>query len=236
MPAYNEAEGIGEFLVELHSALGRWNPEFIVVDDASTDGTSAAVREVINTRPAVNVAVHVNAENQGHGPSTLTALRMGLSHDPDAVVAIDGDGQFTGADVARVVQALFDGDAEIVEGVRTARGDAFYRQATSLATQALVWSRCRTWPEDANTPLRAYRPQVLQTLLTNVPENALTPNLIISALSRRQHLTIAMVPVASLPRRGSSAHGSTWESRRASLPNKRFIRFCAQAAAQWMRL
>jgi glycosyltransferase involved in cell wall biosynthesis len=236
MPAYNEAEGIGGFLVELNAALGRWDPEFIVVDDASTDGTCAAVREVANAKPVVTVEVHVNAENRGHGPSTLTALRLGLSHDPDAVVAIDGDGQFTGSDVARVVQALFDTDAEIAEGVRTARGDAFYRQATSLATQALVWSRCRTWPEDANTPLRAYRPRVLQALLKDVPENALTPNLIISALSRRQRLTIAIVPVASLPRRGSSAHGSTWESRRASLPSTRFIRFCAQAAAQWIRL
>jgi len=42
MPAYNEAEGIAEFLRELNASLEPWNPAFVVVDDASRDGTAAA--------------------------------------------------------------------------------------------------------------------------------------------------------------------------------------------------
>lgn len=236
MPAFNEAEGISGFLQELSSALERWSPEFIVVDDSSRDGTADAAQGAGQGDPPVSVTVHVNEMNRGHGPSTLEALRLGLRNNPDAVVAIDGDGQFLGSDVARVVAALLEDGVDIVEGVRTSRSDAYYRQVTSLATQALVWSRCRVWPPDANTPLRAYRPQALRTLLERVPSDALTPNLIISALSRRQHMTISLVPVASLPRRGSSPEGSTWGSRRAGLPSRRFVRFCAQATAQWVRL
>lgn len=237
MPAYNEAEGIAGFLQELDSALRAWNPHFIVVDDASLDDTShAATAAAAEADLGLSVSVHVNAENQGHGPSTLTALRLGLASEPDAVVAIDGDGQFAGADVARVVHTLLNSDVEIVEGVRTERGDALYRQATSLVTQALVWSRCREWPKDANTPLRAYLPTILPSLLDRVPDDALTPNLIISALCRREGCSIAEVSVTSQPRRGSTSEGSTWGGRRSSLPSRRFVRFCAQASRQWIRL
>lgn len=236
MPAYNEAEGIVEFLQELNESLAAWNPAFVVVDDASRDGTAEAARAASTLVPPVDVIVQPNPVNRGHGPSTLEALRLGLASGADAVVAIDGDGQFTGSDVARVVQTLLEGDIEVVEGVRTARGDALYRRGTSLVTRMLVWSRSKAWPQDANTPLRAYQPAALAALLGQVPQDAMTPNLIISALCRRTRMRIAQVPVASRPRRGSTAHGSTWGSRRASLPSRRFISFCTKAAGQWVKL
>jgi len=233
MPAFNEAEGIVEFLRELQSSLAPWQATFVVVDDCSKDGTADAAQAA---GPPVEVTVHRNPANRGHGPSTLTALRLGLASGADAIIAIDGDGQFAGDDVARVVHTLLDGDAEVVEGVRTARADALYRRATSQVTRALVWSRCGAWPQDANTPLRAYRPKALATLLDQVPADAMTPNLIISTLCRRQRMPLLVVPVASRPRRGSTAQGSTWGSRRASLPSKRFISFCTKAAGQWVRM
>jgi len=236
MPAYNESEGIAEFLQELNGSLGPWNPAFVVVDDASRDGTDEAAGAAANSSPPIDVIVWPNPVNRGHGPSTLTALRLGLDSGADAVLAIDGDGQFTGSDVAAVLQTLMGGELEVAEGVRTARGDALYRRGTSLATRLLVWSRSGSWPRDANTPLRAYRPAALEALLKQVPEEAMTPNLIISALCRRNRMLIAQVPVVSRPRRGSTAHGSTWGSRSVSLPSRRFMSFCIRAARQWVNL
>ena len=236
MPAYNESEGIAEFLQELNGSLVSWNPAFVVVDDASRDGTAEAVGAAANSTPPIDVIVRPNPVNLGHGPSTLTALRLGLANGADAVVAIDGDGQFTGSDVAVVVKTLLGGELEVAEGVRTARGDALYRRGTSLVTRMLVWSRSGSWPQDANTPLRAYRPVALEALLKQVPQEAMTPNLIISALCRRNRMRIAQVPVVSRPRRGSTAHGSTWGSRRVSLPSRRFMSFCVKAAGQWVNL
>lgn len=238
MPAHNEVEGITHFLTELQESLSHWATTFIVVDDASHDGTAEAVHALgsSSTHEHVNVTVHRNAANLGHGPSTLTALRLGLATNPDAVLAVDGDGQFTGSDVARVVAELLDGPFDIVEGVRTQRGDALYRRATSQVTRALVWSKCGSWPQDANSPLRAYRPAILRGLLDRIPESAMTPNLIISALSRRTGLRVATVPVQSRPRLGSTAQGTTWGARRQNLPSRRFITFCAKASGQWIRL
>lgn len=236
MPAYNEAEGIAEFLQELNGSLRPWNPGFVVVDDASHDGTGASAGAAADSTPMLDVIVRSNPVNRGHGPSTLTALRLGLDSGADVVVAIDGDGQFIGSDVAAVLETLLGGEFEVAEGVRTARGDALYRKGTSLATRLLVWARSGSWPRDANTPLRAYRPAALETLLKQVPQEAMTPNLIISALCRRNRMRIAQVPVVSRPRRGSTAHGSTWGSRRVSLPSRRFMAFCVKAGRQWVNL
>ena len=233
MPAWNEAEGIVEFLTELNDSLRVWEPVFIVVDDCSSDDTAAVVRRFAES--GVNAVVHVNEVNSGHGPSTLTALRLGLEAEPAAVIAIDGDGQFTGDDVRRVVSVITSGVADVVEGVRTRRNDPLYRRAVTGTTRALVWSRSRSMPQDANTPLRAYEPKVLQRLLGAVPDASLTPNLFISALSRSWGLRVIEVPVISLPRRGSTQQGSTWGKSRQSLPSKRFVRFCTKAMSDWAR-
>jgi glycosyltransferase involved in cell wall biosynthesis len=234
MPAWNEAEGIGEFLMELQVALADVAPVFVVVDDASSDDTAQAAAAVAET--GIPVTVLTNALNMGHGPSTMRALRAGLDSGCDVVVAIDGDGQFTGADVRRVVDTLLEGPAQVVEGVRTQRGEAAYRRVTSTATRGLVWTRSRALPADANTPLRAYRPAALERLIERVPSTAMTPNLIISALCRRWALPLVEVPVASRPRRGASAQGTTWGARRASLPSRRFVTFCLRATGEWVRL
>ena len=151
-------------------------------------------------------------------------------------MAVDGDGQFLGADVVEVIDELLlvGRISDVVEGVRTSRNDPLYRKLVSSGTRALVWSRVRQKPADANTPLRAYRPSALVQLLQFIPEGAATPNLHISAISRALPLRIREVQVRSIPRRGSEAAGSTWGKSRKSLPSKRFVVFCATAAREWV--
>lgn len=116
MPAWNEAEGIGEFLSELDVALRSYEPRFVVVDDCSTDGTPDAVKSIAAT--GIDVRVYVNETSRGHGPSTMRALQIGLQSDPSVIVAVDGDGQFRGADVRRVLDQMIEQRADIAEGVR----------------------------------------------------------------------------------------------------------------------
>lgn len=232
MPAWNEAGGIADFLNELSTQIPLPDLEFIVVDDCSSDGTAEVVRAVATE--GLNVRVVRNTVNSGHGPSTLTALRHGLDSGADTIVAVDGDGQFRGVDVAAVIGALSSSQADIVEGVRFGREEPIYRRGVSAVTRALVWSRCRVWPADANTPLRAYRPSALSWLLPRVPESAATPNLIISALTRRSKFTVVELQVDSLPRRGGDPSGSTWGRSLHHLPSKRFITFCVKATRQWV--
>jgi len=233
MPAYNEAAGIPGFLREIAAALDGFDLHIFVADDCSTDGTRSALESLTTELP---LTVLPGVSNAGHGPTTLRALHAGLSSGAAVIVAVDGDGQFHGADIRSIVDQLLAGEADVIEGVRNGRDDPLFRRATSWTTRALVQARAHARPIDANTPLRVYRPRTLERLLTVVPDDAMTPNLLISALCRNWGLSIVEAPVASIPRRGGDEAGSTWQARRKSLPSKRFVTFCVQAGRQWISL
>ena len=235
MPAFNEAEGISGFLEDLNAELAPWNPAFTVVDDCSLDDTSGAVASA--SASGIAATVVLNATNMGHGPSTIRALTAGVESQASFILAMDGDGQFSPADVRRVLETLIDSaSTDIVEGVRVRRDDPWFRTSVSFVTQVLVWSKTRQLPPDANTPLRAYRREVLEVLLSEIPDEAMTPNLLISVLSRKGPFTIAQVPVSALPRRGASEVGTTWGRSSRLLPSKRFVQFCWNAGKQWLTI
>lgn len=221
------------FLRELNDSLGD-QATFFVVDDCSSDETIHRLHEC--QASDIPVSWITNKVNSGHGPSTAQAWQLGLSQPADLIVSIDGDGQFLGTDVARLINAVQMTDSDVGEGLRTARTEAWFRRATSFATRALVWTRCRSWPADANTPLRVYRPDILAQLANSIPPNAVTPNLFISALTRQRQLKLVQIPVRSIDRRGSTQHGSTWGNRHKALPTRRFIVFCWVAGKQWLAL
>lgn len=230
MPAYNEAEGISSFINELSEALKDHPTHFIVVDDCSTDGTPTVIDQLASR--GIPIQVHTNPQNSGHGPSTMRALRFGLESGADVVIAVDGDGQFAGADVARAVNEITKGPWDLIEGVRTKRTDPLYRKIPTLGTRLLVWSKARQLPRDANTPLRLYKRQTLSELIELIPPTALTPNLLMSVHSRNCDVQLLEIPVQSLPRRGTTAVGSSW-GRGSLVPSRRFINFCIQALREW---
>lgn len=234
MPAYNEASGIGEFLRELHDNLSPWSPRFIVIDDCSADQTSRAV-EVLADQ-GIPVRAIRNDSNLGHGPSTMRALAEGNIDGADLVVAVDGDGQFFGTDLAVAVERSIATGADIVEGIRRHRGDPVYRRFVSLTTRILVLVKSRKRPTDANTPLRVYRPEALQRLLREVRSDSMVPNLAISVHARRWGLKIEEIEVTSIPRRGADQAGTTWGKSRRQLPSKRFVKFCSRAIGEFLRL
>ena len=229
MPAFNEVEGIAEFVREIQQAFSGIALRVIVVDDASTDGTADAVRGIASA----SVDLVVNVRNAGHGPSTLRALGLGLATGAPAIIAVDGDGQFLGSDILAVHLRLLRGDVDVVEGVRLQRVGPLYRRAVSEVTRVMVRERAGVMPGDANTPLRAYRPESLGRLLAAADADWITPNLQFSAVVRMLGMRVAEVPVANLPRRGSSSVGTMWDTTWRRLPSRRFLAISAGAALQW---
>lgn len=233
MPAYNEESGIEEFISELNAHLDKWEPTFFIVDDCSKDQTAIVAASLL--KQGVIVRVVPNEVNSGHGPSTVKALQLGLAVEPELIVAIDGDGQFFGSDVEKVVQLMLDSNCEIAEGVRTQRGDPLYRQVVSLMTRLLVFSRSRQFPRDANTPLRVYRPTALMRHLDTLKPETMIPNLVISANSRRWKMKVLEIGVRSIPRRGVDQSSITWGKSRRQLPTRRFLKFCVGATKDFFR-
>jgi putative flippase GtrA len=97
VPAYGEEEGIGEALASIEAALGHLRGsgglEVIVVDDGSTDATSAAARaggadKVIRLEPNQGKGAAVRAGMLAASGRTLVFTDADLSYAPSQVVTI----------------------------------------------------------------------------------------------------------------------------------------------------
>ena len=83
LPVFNEAEHVMAVLDEVRKV----SPDVLVVDDGSTDGTSALVA----ARGDIRVVRH--PANRGYGAALATAFREALAGPWDVLVTIDCDGQ-----------------------------------------------------------------------------------------------------------------------------------------------
>lgn len=230
MPVFNEADGIADFLREIDATFSGMT--VVIVDDCSTDTT----RAVIESTACANCDVRLvrNDRNQGHGPTTLRALREGVAAGASTIVAFDGDGQAEARELQALLAAFAAAGCDVLEGIRSGRQESLYRRLTSWATRVLTRVRARASVPDANTPFRVYNVAALTTLLDVVPSHAMVPNLWITVASRRMGMRVRSATIITRPRRGVSATGSTWGATRVSLPSRRFVRFCARAVAEWV--
>jgi glycosyltransferase involved in cell wall biosynthesis len=122
VPALNEEGSIGRVIDELRA----FDPglEIVVIDDASSDRT----REVASARGAHVLRLPFNL---GIGGAVQTGFRFAWENDFDLAVRVDGDGQHDPRELARVVDPVLAGEADIVVGSRfAARGDG-YRSSRS---------------------------------------------------------------------------------------------------------
>ena len=151
---------------------------------------------------------------------------------------VDGDGQFHGADLVRLVNAALDTDADVVHGVRTGRTDPWFRRVLTASVGALVTVAAGRHIPDVNTPLRAYRPATLRTLMAAVPHEAHVPHVHFSIAEARGGADVRYLRVASLPRRGGNAQGTMWSEGDTTappqpvLPPKRLREFVRRAAVE----
>ena len=125
-PIYNEEALIDEFYGRVCSALEGLQFELVLVDDGSTDGSSAALDRLASTDPRVRV-VYLS-RNFGH----QTALTAGLDHARgDAVVMLDADLQDPPELITRMLDHWRAG-CDVVYAVREKRdGETRFKLSTA---------------------------------------------------------------------------------------------------------
>ena len=134
IPAFNEADVIGQVIASVRAVAGAdW--EIIVVDDGSTDETAARAA-------ADGVTVISHPYNKGNGAAVKTGLRAATG---EAVCLMDGDGQHDATAISALLDALATYD--LVIGARQGGsgggplrriGNAFYNWLASYLSNQKV--------------------------------------------------------------------------------------------------
>ncbi len=114
IPCFNEAKTLPAVVQSLpKSILGVDQVELLVVDDGSTDGT-AKVAEELGIHHVIR-----HGRNRGLAAAFRTGLEAAVARGADIVVNTDGDNQYDGSDVAKLVRPVLDGRADLAIGDRS---------------------------------------------------------------------------------------------------------------------
>jgi glycosyltransferase involved in cell wall biosynthesis len=198
VPAWNEAPRIGRVLRGVPSFVD----SIVVVDDASTDGTTDAARLVIDAR--VDVVRH--AHNRGVGAAIASGYRAALAsagRSDDVFVVMAGDGQMDPLDLPSLVGPIARGEADYVKGDRFRRSDTVRTmpRARRMGGLALSWATSRAIGVSVHDSQCGYT-AIARSACARLDLDALWPrygypNDLLSQLARRE-LRIAEVPVRAI--------------------------------------
>lgn len=111
IPAYNEAENIGEVLTQIPPVVSGLKTQTIVVVDGASDATETVVRNL-------GVPVIVNPINRGGGAALRAGYQAAIERRARIVVTLDADGQHLPEEMPLLVEPIVKGEADFVNGSR----------------------------------------------------------------------------------------------------------------------
>jgi UDP-N-acetylglucosamine---dolichyl-phosphate N-acetylglucosaminyltransferase len=147
IPAYNEERTIIEVIRGLKQ---RGFVTLIVVDDGSSDRTAelACHEGVILLRHIIN---------RGLGGALGTGITAALRLGAEVIVTFDADGQHDPDDIARLLEPIAKGEADVVIGSRMLKptGMPYARQLANWSANIVTYLLFRGWTTDSQSGLRA---------------------------------------------------------------------------------
>jgi glycosyltransferase involved in cell wall biosynthesis len=164
IPVYNEELGIAPLLARLLEVMkaSDLDYEIIVVDDGSTDDTTARIE---------TTGVHVlrHPENRGYG----AALKTGIRQASNPLIAImDADGTYSPERIPYLVKHLVTSRCDMVVGARTGKSVKIprLRRPAKWAINRLAELVAGQSIDDLNSGLRVFRRQVVPRFIRLLPD------------------------------------------------------------------
>jgi len=199
IPCFNEEANLAETLPALpRSVAGFDTVETLVIDDGSIDRTVDVARTA-----GATYLLHFPV-NLGLARAFSAGLDAALKLGADVIVNTDADNQYRGADVARLVEPILAGQADMVIGDRAPHRVAHFGPMKRLLQRLGSWvvrQLSGTTVPDAASGFRAFSRRA--ALRLNVfTKFTYTLETIIQA--GKKHIPIAHVPIRTNPERRPS--------------------------------
>ena len=200
IPAFNEADRIGKTLRECLRYLETTNPasELIVVNDGSTDATSAVVREVFARPSSIATRLLEHSPNRGKGAAVREGLLaatkpIGLFSDADLSTPIE--------EAPKLIEPIAAGELDVAFGSRALdrtlighrqpwrreQGGRVFNLIVRLATGLPFW--------DTQCGFKAFRLDVFRPVLEAAKTDGFGFDVELLYLARKANLRMREIPV-----------------------------------------
>jgi glycosyltransferase involved in cell wall biosynthesis len=197
MPAWNEAESVGNTIREVLDLPHGF--DVLVVNDGSTDATSAVARRS-------GAAVLELPFNLGVGGAMRAGFKFAQRFNYDAVIQVDADGQHNPADIQTVLSGLENSDISI--GARFADKGSYEvsgpRKWAMLFLGKAVSRLAKTRLTDVTSGFRAANRRAIAQYIDNYPAEYLGDTIDSLVVAIRSGCRVSQVPVAMRPRQGGT--------------------------------
>lgn len=154
IPCYNEELTLSKTYADLPKAIeGIDCIETLIIDDGSTDKTIEVAQKLGITH------IVKNTRNRGLAISFEKGIRSCLEKGADIIVNTDGDNQYCGADIAKLVQPILNGSADVVIGDRQIdkiKHFSGFKKMLQKMGSGLVRRLSKTEVKDTVSGFRAY--------------------------------------------------------------------------------
>ena len=206
VPVRNEAPNIAPLIAEIRTALAAIRHEIVYVDDGSTDGTPARLRELAADGVHPPLVIRRHRRSCGQSAAIVTGVRAARG---GWIATLDGDGQNDPADLpamlarARAEQQAGAGPV-LIAGHRTRRRDSPVKRLSSRLANRTRMLLLRDATPDTGCGLKVFPREAFLELPHFDHMHRFLPALFIRAGGR-----VVSVPVNHRPRtRGASKYGT----------------------------
>ena len=206
IPVLNEADSIAQVIAGIPRQIeGVDSVEVLIVDDGCTDDTVA----VALAHGADHVARHKS--RKGLAAAYQTGIDVALRLGADIIVNTDGDNQYPGGEIPRLIAPILDGRADMVIGDRQVTSSPHFsplkKQLQAVGSSVVRWASETDVPDTVSGFRALNREYALRTFVTT--DFSYTVESLIQAGKRR--LTITTVPIVTNPvHRESRLHQGNW--------------------------
>ncbi len=194
IPCYNEAETLEIALNDLPKHIdGVDEIEYLIINDGCTDNTVEVAKNW-----GVNYVVNFK-QNRGLAKGFMAGLDACLRNGADIIVNTDADDQYVGEDIAKLIQPILDGKADMVVGERpidsTEHFSPMKKQLQHLGSW-VVRLASKTDIPDAPSGFRAFSREAAMHMNV-INEYTYTLETIVQA--GRNRMAVTSVPVRTNP-------------------------------------